>query len=422
MKWSDPYSIVVMVGTGIGILLLIVSFIFFILHRDNIFIRNTLMYSFIMKFGLIVSFGGVIIFLGRPSINQCMAQQAMYAFGFTLCVSCILTKAFRTFIGYMASDPYTQHRLHRIDKPFVIIGLLTAIQCLICIFWFVFDQPGVEEMKSKTPLTMSQLCTQGASMIAFGAMHIYIAVLAVVCFLLAFRGRDNETEPIVFSMIIHLFAWLCFIPVFITEHELRPITQISAIMVSNYGVIFCHFTPKWFKIISENMEHKNALRIISSQSTDSVSDSATGSLSIEGSVDSLPLPNPVFPTVSGPADVEISIRENGLNIGSSEDSLTIPSTASPEKLSIADNEISYFHNISYTDISEESIPKSSTISTVSSSRDGMFFRDNGINRDRLEDTAVTAITNAAQITTADSEMPIYYQNNGSVRRRRTTSL
>lgn len=366
MKWSDPYSIVVMVGTGIGVLLLIFSFVFFVLHRDNPIIRDTFKYSCIMKFGLIVSFVGIIIFLGRPSINQCIAQQAMYAFGYTLCVSCILTKAFHTFIAYMACDPYTQHRLQRFDKPFLLIVLLNAIQGLICIFWFVFDPPGVEKIESNTALTMSHLCTQGASMIAFGAMHTYIAVLAVVCFLLAFKGIDKETDVIVFSMIIHLLAWLCFIPVFITQHELRPITQISAIMVSNYGVIFCHFAPKWFKVISEKAEHENALHITSSQSTDTVSDSAIG-FSIDGSVDSFPLPNPVSATLSGPADVVKYGWENGLNIGSSVDSIKIPSTASPEQLNIAD---------------------------------------------------ITAITNRAQITTA----LVWYQNPVSIRRRRTRSF
>ncbi|GAA6082656.1 G-protein coupled receptor family C group 6 member A-like [Tachysurus ichikawai] len=366
LKWSDPYSIVVMVGTGIGVLLLIFSFVFFVLHRDNPIIRDTFKYSCIMKFGLIVSFVGIIIFLGRPSINQCIAQQAMYAFGYTLCVSCILTKAFHTFIAYMACDPYTQHRLQRFDKPFLLIVLLNAIQGLICIFWFVFDPPGVEKIESNTALTMSHLCTQGASMIAFGAMHTYIAVLAVVCFLLAFKGIDKETDVIVFSMIIHLLAWLCFIPVFITQHELRPITQISAIMVSNYGVIFCHFAPKWFKVISEKAEHENALHITSSQSTDTVSDSAIG-FSIDGSVDSFPLPNPVSATLSGPADVVKYGWENGLNIGSSVDSIKIPSTASPEQLNIAD---------------------------------------------------ITAITNRAQITTA----LVWYQNPVSIRRRRTRSF
>ncbi|XP_036418025.1 G-protein coupled receptor family C group 6 member A-like, partial [Colossoma macropomum] len=260
LEWSSAYSIVVMIGTVIGALLLVFSFIFYILHREKPIIKDILVSSCLMKFGLMVSFGGVILFLGSPNIHLCRAQQIMYGLGFTLCVSCILVKALHIFLELMSSNPAKQRKLRKFDKPFVIIGILTAIQALICIFWMIFDPVNVEETQSKTQsLTLNRLCTQG-SMYGFGAMHVYIALLAVVCFGLAFKGRDNETDPIIFSMLIHLFAWLCFIPIFITQYESRPIVQISGIMVSNYGVIFCHFAPKWFKILSEKAETKKAVK------------------------------------------------------------------------------------------------------------------------------------------------------------------
>uniref|UniRef100_A0AAR2JEJ7 Olfactory receptor C family, b1 n=1 Tax=Pygocentrus nattereri TaxID=42514 RepID=A0AAR2JEJ7_PYGNA len=248
LEWSAAYSIVVMIGTVIGALLLVFSFIFYILHREKPIIKGILVISCLMKFGLMVSFGGVILFLGSPNIHVCRAQQTMYGLGFTLCVSCILVKALHIFLELMSCNPTKQRELRKFDKPFVIIGILTAIQALICIFWMVFDPVNVEEKQSKTQLlTLNRLCTQGF-MYGFGAMHVYIALLAVVCFGLAFKGRDDETDPIVFSMLIHLFAWLCFIPVFITQYESRPIVQISGIMVSNYGVIFCHFPLLLFEL------------------------------------------------------------------------------------------------------------------------------------------------------------------------------
>lgn len=412
-----------------------------------------------MNFGLIVSFGGVIIFLGKPCTVQCMAQQAMYGLGFTLCESCILTKAFRTFIAYVASDPHAQYKLEKIYKPFVIIGVLTAIQGLICIFWFVFDSPGFEEIKSKTlHLTMNRLCTQGASMVGFGFMHIYIAVLAVVCFLLAFKGRDDETDPIVFSMLIHLFAWLCFIPVFITQHELRPIIQISAIMVSNYGVMFCHFTPKWFKIISGKMEHKNALKVRGSQSRETFFHSSTSSASFGCSPDSLSSPSPTSPTPTGCVDAKIYNWDNELNVGGSEESPRLPSTASAEQITSTDRVRSDLSKVLNTNGSDNGVPISSTASTPSNARnidcwdnglsiDGsensvtipssistrsnttdsdMPCWDNGFITDNSEDTAhtTTTTTNKAQCTSAGFNVPMWChrQYTVSIRRRRTRSL
>lgn len=255
LQWSAAHSIVVMIGTIIGILLLVSSIIFFIIYRNHIIIQKDFSLLCIMQVGLIVSFGSVITFLGNPSIPQCMVQQAMYGLGFTLSVSCILVMAFSSFLAIMSYDPNRQLYLSKFNKSFINMALLTAIQGLICLFWFLFDPLEVDERPAENdPLTMNRLCTQGSRFVGFAIMHIYIAVLAVTCFLLAFKGRNSETEPIVFSMLFHLFAWLCFIPIFITQKEQRAIIQLSAIMVSNYGIIFCHFTPKWYRILSENTE------------------------------------------------------------------------------------------------------------------------------------------------------------------------
>ncbi|XP_034169726.2 G-protein coupled receptor family C group 6 member A-like [Pangasianodon hypophthalmus] len=253
LEWSAAHSIVVIIGTVIGILLLVVSIIFFIKCKDHEIVQNNLSLLCIMQVGLIVSFGSVIAFLGDPSSHQCMVQQAMYGLGFTLSVSCILVNAFSSFLAFMSYDPNRQLYLSKFNKPFVNIGILTVVQGLICLFWFIFDPLKVDELPSeKDPLTMNRLCTQGAKFIGFAMMHIYIAILAVLCFVLAFKGREKDTESIVFSMLFHLFAWLCFIPLFVTQNEQRPIIQLSAIMVSTYGVIFCHFTPKWYRILSDN--------------------------------------------------------------------------------------------------------------------------------------------------------------------------
>ncbi|KAF7690288.1 hypothetical protein HF521_012092 [Silurus meridionalis] len=248
LNWSAGHSIVAIIGTAIGILLLVSSIIILIKYRSYQVTQENLILLCIMQIGLIVSFGSLIAFLGDPSSQHCMTQQAMYGLGCTLAISCILVTAFHSFLIFMSIDPYTQRYLSRFNKSYVNIFILTAVQGLICLFWFIFDPLTVYESQSKyDPLTMNRLCNQG-SFAGFAMMHIYIALLALFSFILAFKGRENETEPIAFSMLFHLFAWLCFIPLFVAYEEQRPIIQLSAIMVSNYGIIFCHFIPKWYKI------------------------------------------------------------------------------------------------------------------------------------------------------------------------------
>ncbi|XP_036418152.1 G-protein coupled receptor family C group 6 member A-like [Colossoma macropomum] len=259
LKWNDPYPIALMVGAAIGVLLLLISLILYVWHKRTPVIKKSgFEMSCLMKLGLLISFGSIIAFIGRPNIHLCRAQQIMYGLGFTLCVCCILIKSFCTFLAFLAFDIDKQHKLRKLYKPTLIIILVNAGQGLICAFWLIFASPDID-LPSTQSMFINLMCAEG-SIIGFAVMHAYIAVLAFVCFLLAFKSRKvpqdfNETGIIIFSMLIHLFVWLCFIPIYITKNEQRPIVQASAILVSNYGIIFCHFIPKCYQVLWEKTEN-----------------------------------------------------------------------------------------------------------------------------------------------------------------------
>lgn len=207
--------------------------------------------SCVMMAGLSVSFTSVICFMGKPSVHLCRARQVLYAMGFTLCVSCILVKAYRTFLVFIPFGPVIKRGLYKLYKPAPIVIVLTSLQGLICLFWMIFDSPDTETAHPPQSLKKVLQCSEGQTYIGFGIMLGYIALLALTGFLLAFKGRKvpqefSETGYIIFSMLMYLFVWVCFVPVYITNKEESTAVQASAILVSNYGVIFCHFLPKCY--------------------------------------------------------------------------------------------------------------------------------------------------------------------------------
>lgn len=264
--WNDSYPIALLVATVIGLILVFTSFIIFSVHRNTTVIRkadNTM--SCFMFLGLTVSFASVIMFIGRPNEHQCRAQQVLYGLGFSLCVSCILVKAYRTFLAFLAFDPDKQHQLRKLYKPVINLVLLTGAQGIILLFWMTLGKSPRPDIKwPETGLKKYVVCDEG-SIIGFVVMHGYIALLAFICFFLAFKGRKvphdfNETGVIIFSILIHLFVWLCFIPIYIERNktEQRHIVQASAILASNYGIIFCHFIPKCYIVLWELSENSRA--------------------------------------------------------------------------------------------------------------------------------------------------------------------
>ncbi|XP_026174570.1 G-protein coupled receptor family C group 6 member A-like [Mastacembelus armatus] len=256
LLWSDPHSITMTVATVLGILLLLVTLIIFVVYRDSPPMKRAeVRLSCVMMAGLAVSFGSVISFMGKPNVHLCRARQAMYAMGFTLCVSCILVKSYRIFLVFIPFGQITKRRLHKLYNPPLIIIVITTLQGLICLLWIIFDSPDIDDTppSSDSMINIVQ-CTQGGTYIGFFIMLSYIALLAFICFFLAFKSRKvlhefNETGYIIFSMLMYLFVWVCFIPVYINNKSERTVVQASAILVSSYGIIFCHFLPKCYEAL-----------------------------------------------------------------------------------------------------------------------------------------------------------------------------
>ncbi|XP_046907828.1 G-protein coupled receptor family C group 6 member A [Hypomesus transpacificus] len=294
-KWNDPSAVALLTISGIGFLLLSSVLIILVVGRHStVFKVAGGKLCFVMIAGLAVSFGAVVLFVGKPTNDICKSRQTMYGLGFTLSVSCILVKAFRTFLAFL-TDPVQHHKMKKLYKPPIIIICGTAIQGLICVLWLIFDSPKVVQHTSDQTMYIELQCNEGSNW-GFGIMLSYISLLAFICFILALKGRKvphryNETGYIIFSMVIYLFVWICFIPIYVTKNQQRSAIQAFAIIVSNSGIIFCHFLPKCYMILCKNKEdiskqtYLERVRIFSITSTDSTFehmsiDSGAGSMEL----------------------------------------------------------------------------------------------------------------------------------------------
>ncbi|KAM7394932.1 hypothetical protein PAMA_006596 [Pampus argenteus] len=97
-----------------------------------------------------------------------------------------------------ANTTMTHRRLHKLYKPPVIIIVITTLQGIICLFWLVFDSPDIDNTPP-SPQSMKKVlqCSE----------------------------------------------------VYITNTEERTSVQASAILVSSYGIVFCHFLPKCYEAL-----------------------------------------------------------------------------------------------------------------------------------------------------------------------------
>lgn len=248
-RWNGLREIIFLVFAVIGFVLLFINLVIYLLFRESPVIKQAGGYIYLLLMvGLVLSFSSVLLFIGKPNQAICQTRHTLYGLGFSLTVSCILVKALRTFIAFLPR--YRQHNVKKIYKPPVIIAVCTFIQVLICTIWLINDSPSLEIRQSIESMVITFQCKEGSG-IGFAVMLSYIALLSLICFILAFKGRKvpqrfNETGHIILSMLIYLFVWVCFTPIYAAKILERYSIEAAAILVSSYGIIFFHFVPKWY--------------------------------------------------------------------------------------------------------------------------------------------------------------------------------
>ncbi|KAK2910715.1 hypothetical protein Q8A73_008430 [Channa argus] len=282
-SWKDAFAVVLVSFCALGIVMALLVSALFLHTRDTPVVKAAGgPLSQVILFSLVMSYISAILFVGRPNSLQCKTRQVLFGISFTLCVSCILVKTLQILLAFQF-NPELQRVLRRLYKPYVIISICVALQATTCICWLVLKSPSNHIIRY--PTTLLEDCDEG-SYLAFGVMLGYIGILAFVCFICAFKGRKlpqqyNEAKFITFSMLLYLISWLLFIPIYVTTSGVYlPAVEMVVILISNYGILSCHFFPKCYIILFRKEQNtKSAFR----KDLYEYSSKSKGSISVCGS-------------------------------------------------------------------------------------------------------------------------------------------
>ncbi|XP_034144638.1 G-protein coupled receptor family C group 6 member A [Esox lucius] len=251
-SWQDGFAVVLLTLAAVGIILvLLVGALFQRHHQTPVVKAAGGPLSQLILLSLVGSFVSAVFFVGHASSLQCKVRQVLFGLSFTLCVSCILVKSLTILMAFQL-NPDLKNVFHRFYQPYVFICFCLAIQVLICTLWLVLASP--RERTTVLLTTLLAECDEG-SYVAFGMMLGYIAILAIVCFVCAFKGRKlpqkyNEAMFITFGMLLYFISWVIFVPIYVTTSgKYLPAVEMVIILMSNYGILSCHFFPKCYIIL-----------------------------------------------------------------------------------------------------------------------------------------------------------------------------
>lgn len=254
LNWNDWFAILLLVLSVLGIVLICAIVIIFTRNVDTPVVKASggLIVCYVILLCHFLAFVSTGFFIGKPKAYKCKTRQAFFGISFALCISCILIKSLKILLAF-SFDPKLQKLLKDLYKPIPIVTFCTGNQVLICAVWVTVQSPFVEENFSIRRVIILE-CNEGSA-VALGIMLGYIALLAFICFICAFKGRKlpenyNEAKFITFGMLIYFIAWIIFIPVYTTTFGMYlPAVEIIVILISNYGILCCMFLPKCYIIL-----------------------------------------------------------------------------------------------------------------------------------------------------------------------------
>ncbi|XP_032999557.1 G-protein coupled receptor family C group 6 member A [Lacerta agilis] len=298
LNWNDWFAILLLVLSALGIVLICSIIIIFTRNVDTPVVKASggLTVCYVILLCHFLAFVSTGFFIGKPMAYKCKTRQALFGISFALCISCILIKSLKILLAF-SFDPKLQKWLKGLYKPIPIVSFCTGIQVMICAVWISVRSPFVDENFSIRRVIILE-CNEGSA-VALGIMLGYIALLAFICFICAFKGRKlpenyNEAKFITFGMLIYFIAWITFIPVYTTTFgKYLPAVEIIVILISNYGILCCTFLPKCYIIqYKQETNTKSAfLKMLYNYSSKSAGSLSVNQSSLDSKSETPPIPS-----------------------------------------------------------------------------------------------------------------------------------
>ncbi|XP_037631954.1 extracellular calcium-sensing receptor-like [Sebastes umbrosus] len=257
LSYQEPLGICLTAITLLGTFICAVVLGIFIYHRSTPIVRaNNSELSFQLLMSLKLCFLCSLLFIGRPRMWTCQLRHAAFGISFVLCVSCILVKTMVVLAVFKASKPGGGASLKwfgAVQQRGTVV-VLTSIQAAICTAWLVSASPAPHKNTQYHNDKIVYECVVGST-VGFAVLLVYIGLLAILSFLLAFMARNlpdnfNEAKFITFSMLIFCAVWVAFVPAYISSPgKYADAVEVFAILASSFGLLVALFGPKCYIIL-----------------------------------------------------------------------------------------------------------------------------------------------------------------------------
>ena len=279
---TDPFSIVVMVISIVGLIFtLAVAIVFVIYWKTPIVKSSSREQMILLLIGIGLSFLATFIYVSPPLLGICIVQRIVLWLCFSLTFGSLLVKIVRVARVFMQKATLSKLRCMEAQHQIVFTLLIVLGQMLLVALSLGIQPPGVirevrlnEDNPINTP-TVVVTC-KADHIVALVLSAVYesgLLIVATVLGTLSFKypANFNESKCICFSAFSLLVIWVAFIPTYIATQARQEIQNsfiACAVVVSAFAILICFFSPKVFVIFfwrERNSKHYCRQRVGSNQ-------------------------------------------------------------------------------------------------------------------------------------------------------------
>ncbi|XP_054857736.1 G-protein coupled receptor family C group 6 member A-like [Eublepharis macularius] len=194
-------------------------------------------------------------FVIKPTVWVCKFRQPFFFISFTISLATLLGKVVQSF----GLDQALKRPLLRRHSLALCVLLNTAIQSLLCVFWYLWDPPSLEE-KTNMEKTILLQC-QDVSFPGFGLLLAYNYGLSVVCCICSFWGNNSQQaqlktfKAISFAMVLIIIIWTLFVPTYATSQgKFVSLFQVFAGLASVFAIFgSCYYRVCYIALFVPHM-------------------------------------------------------------------------------------------------------------------------------------------------------------------------
>ena len=270
LKFSDPWSIVVIIMGILGLLSVAVTGIVFGVYYKTPVIKSSSreqMILLVIAIGL--SFASVFIYVAPPTLGVCIVQRVAIWFCFSLMFGTIMIKILRVFRVFQNKSLIKRPRCMEAYHQIIFSFLLVLGQMVLVFASIGMQLPGIQRelrlnstnMNDFPEIVVTCVSDPIPIFVLSGVYETLIIIAACVLGVMSFKypANYNEAKFIAFCSFALLMIWLAFIPSYfatLSTREIQNATIAFAVIMSAFAVLFCIFGRKLYIVLLRPKKNK----------------------------------------------------------------------------------------------------------------------------------------------------------------------